>query len=297
MAITGIGNSYNNVYESTYATQKNEAYRVNVDRIKQRLQQADKNSVSNQRQSDSVDISKKGRMALREKMSAMERIEQNEDITKLSPINFGNFGIRNDFEKIMSELGGGAVSNDLVSKDYSQESVDVLKAKYEKEEGTKTDTFDSYVNKMASAYQLMEDRIEEKYAAADRQKEYYIAADGSTQELTKEKELEMLDNAYETHSKFMATSTQIWSELQDFKVQINDHSSKSETEKNVTKNQNTEVKEQAYNVFMSAISKENSGMLKQKTGSLNHVRLNLGVSSSARNVLNGIWDHYANMKR
>lgn len=273
------------------------SYRVDVDRIKQRLQQADKNSVSNQRQSDSVDISEKGRKALREKMSATGKTGQNEDITKLSPMNFGISGIMNDFEKIMSELGGGAVSNDFVSKDYSQESVDVLKAKFEKEEGTKTDTFDSYVNKMASAYQLMKDRIEEKYAATDRQKEYYIAADGSTQELTKEKELEMLDHAYETHSKLMATSTQIWSELQDFKVQINYHSSNSETEKTETKNQNAGVKEQAYKAFMSAISKENGGMLKQKTGSLNHFRLNLGVSSSARNVLNGIWDYYANIKK
>lgn len=273
------------------------SYRVDVDRIKQRLQQADKNSVSNQRQSDSVDISEKGRKALREKMSATGKTGQNEDITKLSSMNFGSSGIMNDFEKIMSELGGGAVSNDFVSKDYSQESVDVLKAKFEKEEGTKTDTFDSYVNKMASAYQLMKDRIEEKYAATDRQKEYYIAADGSTQELTKEKELEMLDHAYETHSKLMATSTQIWSELQDFKVQINYHSSNSETEKTETKNQNAGVKEQAYKAFMSAISKENGGMLKQKTGSLNHFRLNLGVSSSARNVLNGIWDYYANIKK
>ncbi|MDE7428610.1 MAG: hypothetical protein K2N00_04955 [Lachnospiraceae bacterium] len=245
------------------------SYRVDVNGIKQRLQQADKKHAANQRQSDSVDISEKGRTALREKMSAIGRIEQNEDITKLSSMNFGNSGIMNDFEKIMSELGGG----------------------------TKKDTFDSYVNKMASAYQLMKDRIEEKYAATDRQKEYYVAADGSTQELTKEKELEMLDNAYETHSRLMATSTQIWSELQDFKVQINYHSSNSETVKSETRSQNTGVKEQAYNAFMSAINKENRGMLKQKTGSLNHFRLNLGISSSARGVLNGIWDYYANMKQ
>ncbi|MDE6318981.1 MAG: hypothetical protein K2M22_04625 [Lachnospiraceae bacterium] len=272
------------------------SYRVDADRIKQRLQQADKNSVSNQRQSDSVDISEEGRNALREKVSAIGRLGQGEDIGKLSSMNSGIYGMMNDFEKIMSELGGGAVSNDLVSKDYSQESVDALKTKFEKEEGTKTDTFDSYVNKMVSAYQLMKDRIEEKYAASDRQKEYYTAEDGSTQELTKEKELEMLDNAYETHSKLMATSTQIWSELKDFKVQINYHSSKSETEKATAKNQNTGIKEQAYNAFMSAINKENSGMLKQQTGSLNHVRLNLGISSSERNVLNSVWDYYANLK-
>lgn len=127
--------------------------------------------MSNQRQSDSVDISEKGRTALKEKMSAIGGIGQNEDITKFPSMIFGSSDIMNDFEKIMSELGGGTVSNDLVSKNYSQESVDVLKAKFEKEEGTQTDTFDSYVNKMASAYQLMQDHIEEKYAAPDRQKD------------------------------------------------------------------------------------------------------------------------------
>lgn len=221
-----------------------------------------------------------------------------EDTKKLSSINSGSYGIMNDFERIMSELGGGSVSDDLITKDYSQKSVDALKAKFEKEEGTgtDTDTFDSYVNKMASAYQLMKDRIEEKYAASDRQKEYYIAADGSTQELTKEKELEMLDNAYETHSRFMATSTQIWGELQDFKVQIVYHSSGVKTETSPTKEQNAGVKEQAYNAFMSAINEKNSGLLKQEKGSLNHFRLDLGISSSARNLLNSIWDYHANLK-
>ncbi len=193
-------------------------------------------------------------------------------------------------------LGGGSVSDDLLTKDYSQKSVDVLKAKFEIEEGTRTDTFDSYVNKMASAYQLMKDRIEEKYAASDKQKEYYVAADGSTQELTKEKELEMLDNAYETHSRFMATSTQIWSELKDFKVQINYHSSAAKTETATAKKQNADTEEQAYNAFMSAINEKNSGLLKQEKGSLNHFRLDLGISPSERNTLNGIWDYYANLK-
>lgn len=36
---------------------------------------------------------------------------------------------------------------------------------------------------MVAACQLMQDRIEEKYAASDRQKEYDVAADGSMQEI------------------------------------------------------------------------------------------------------------------
>ncbi|MDE6744316.1 MAG: hypothetical protein K2J95_10605 [Lachnospiraceae bacterium] len=271
------------------------SYRVNADRIKQRLQQAVKNDVANQWQGDGMDISEEGRNALKEKMSAMGRLGRTEDMGNLPSINSGVYGIMNDFEKMMSELGGGSISDDFMTKDYSHEDVDALKAKFEKEEGTRTDTFDSYVNKMASVYQLMKDRIEEKYATSDRQKEYYTAADGSTQELTKEKELEMLDSAYKTHSRFMATNTQIWSELQDFKVQIEYHSGNANTEEPTTKNQVTDVKAQAYNALMSAINEENIVSLKKEKGSLNHFQLNLGISSSARNVLNSVWDYHANL--
>ncbi|MCI9077464.1 MAG: hypothetical protein HFH68_00890 [Lachnospiraceae bacterium] len=272
------------------------SYRIDSDKAKQLFQQTDKNSTVNQQHGDSMDISEEGRNALKEKLFTMNRLGHIGDIEKLSPMISGNNGIMNDFEKVLSELDNGSVSNDLVTKDYSQVSVNVLKARFEKEEGTRTDTFNGYVNKMASAYHLLKDRIEEKYAEPDRQKEYYVAADGKLQEMTKEKELEMLNNAYETHSRFMATSTQIWNELQDFKVQISSHSSNVKTETETAKNSVTGIKEHAYNAFMSAISEDNSKLLSQKTGSLNHVQLNLGISSSERVILNGIWDYYANMK-
>lgn len=266
-----------------------QSYHVDVGRIRESIQQADKGIAAGKRQGDSVDISGEGRRVLREKMSAAKRMEPSGDIGKLSPINSGAYGMMNDFEKVMSELGGGSVSDEFVTKDYSQEDVDALKARFEETEGAKTDTFDSYVNKMASAYQLLKDRIEEKYAASGSGKEYYTVEDGSTQELTKEKELEMLDKAYETHSRFMAANTQIWSELQDFKAQTVYHSGGSEKEA-------AAVKEQAYYAFMDAVSEKNGGRLKQEKGSLNQFRLDLGISPSARNTLNGIWDYYANLK-
>lgn len=266
-----------------------QSYHVDVGRIRESIQQADKGIAAGKRQGDSVDISGEGRRVLREKMSAAKRMEPSGDIGKLSPINSGAYGMMNDFEKVMSELGGGSVSDEFVTKDYSQEDVDALKARFEETEGAKTDTFDGYVNKMASAYQLLKDRIEEKYAASGAGKEYYTAEDGSTQELTKEKELEMLDKAYETHSRFMATNTQIWSELQGFKAQTVYHSGGSEKEA-------AAVKEQAYHAFMDAVSEKNGGRLKQEKGSLNQFRLDLGISPSARNTLNGIWDYYANLK-
>ena len=266
-----------------------QSYHVDAGRIRERLQQADKGIAAGKRQGDSVDISGEGRRVLREKMSAAKRMEPSGDIGKLSPINSGAYGMMNDFEKVMSELGGGSVSDEFVTKDYSQEDVDALKARFEETEGAKTDTFDSYVNKMASAYQLLKNRIEEKYAASGSGKEYYTAEDGSTQELTKEKELEMLDKAYETHSRFMATNTQIWSELQGFKAQTVYHSGGSEKEA-------AAVKEQAYHAFMDAVSEKNGGRLKQEKSSLNQFRLDLGISSSARNTLNRVWDYFANLK-
>ncbi len=266
-----------------------QSYHVDAGRIRERLQQADEGIAAGKRQGDSVDISGEGRRALREKMSAAKRMEPSGNIGKLSPINSGAYGMMNDFEKVMSELGGGSVSDEFVTKDYSKADVDALKARFEETAGAKTDTFDGYVNKMASAYQLLKDRIEEKYAASGGGEEYYTAEDGSTQELTKEKELEMLDKAYETHSRFMATNTQIWSELQGFKAQTVYHSGGSEKEAAV-------VKEQAYRAFMDAVSEKNGGRLKQEKGSLSQFRLDLGISPFARNTLNGIWDYYANLK-
>lgn len=131
------------------------SYRVDADRIKHRLQQADQGIAVDQRQGDSVDISGEGRRALREKMTAAKRMEHSGDIGKLSSINSGAYGMMNDFEKVMSELGGGSVSDEFVTKDYSQADVDALKARFEETEGAKMDTFDNYVNKMASAYQLL----------------------------------------------------------------------------------------------------------------------------------------------
>ncbi|MBD5445448.1 MAG: hypothetical protein HDR29_07860, partial [Lachnospiraceae bacterium] len=250
------------------------SYQIDTAMIKQRILNSDKDRAVNHHQSDSVDISDEGRNTLKEKMSAIEHTRQSGDVKELASISSGAYGIMNDFEKIMSELDGD----------------------FDKEKGTKTNTFDSYVNKMTAAYQLMKERIEEKYTMPDKQKEYYTAEDGNMQELTKEKELEMLDKAYETHSSFMATSTQIWSELQDFKVQTVYHSGRTETEASTTTKQNTDIKEQAYNAFLSAINEENIGLLKQKQGDLNNLHLNLGISSPARNMLNGIWDYYSNIK-
>lgn len=225
--------------------------------------QADKGHTGNHQVKDSVAISEEGRSALQEKLSVKENITKIGEIKELPSLNAGRLGVMNEFEKIMAEPA--------------------------QEKGTGKDTFDSYVDKMAAAYQLMKARIDEKYAAPDKQKEYYAAGDGSMQELTKDKELEMLNQAYELHSQFMAASTQIWSELQDFKAHITYHSGgntdrtqiQAQTkDSTITKEgtvQGAAVKERAYQAFMSAIGK--------------------GNGDKKDSVLNAIWDYYAARKR
>lgn len=193
-------------------------YQVDTDKMKQSLRQTGKSDANSLSKSDRAEISEAGRSALERKVSEINRLGTEDIRGKLSSVS--STGVMNDFERIMSELNGGNASDDFVTENYSQEKVDGIKPHFENQEANKENAFDRHINQMVSTYNLMKDTIEEKYAIPDRQQEYYVADDGSVQELTKEIELEMLDKAYKNHSLFMATSTQIWSELQDFKVQI-----------------------------------------------------------------------------
>ncbi len=84
---------------------------------------------------DTVDISRAGRNALENKMSALSRAGQNKAAGKLSPVS--SFSTISDFERAVSA---------------------------KKEEGIKSNTFDCCVNQMVSAYKRMRNGIEEKYA-------------------------------------------------------------------------------------------------------------------------------------
>ena len=314
MAITGIGSNYN-VYESTYVAQKNEAAKkaetketatqtgvtANIEngKVSDYYSYLQKNyDCMSKGKSDTAVISEEGRKALQNRRSAFAKTGTTE-VRRLSSVS--SFGYCNDYEKILSELSNGCASDEFVTENYSQGKVDALKSKFEFQDEVKTDNFDCHVNKMVSAYNLMKDAIEDKYANPDRELEYYVADDGSMQELTKEKELEMLDKAYEQHSIFMAASTEIWADLRDFQPQITYSSNAGQAatyeiqtfQAGYKKN---EIKNQAYQAFMSAISDENRNMLLQEQGNLNHLKLNLSISSSARTRINSIWDYYANQK-
>ena len=244
-----------------------EKYAVDMDRVKQKMKQEDKDNAT-VAGNDAVDISKAGRNALENKISALSRAGQNKAAGKLSPVS--SFNVMSDFERAVSA---------------------------EKEEGVKSNTFDYHVNQMVSTYKRMRNGIEEKYADTDREQQYYVADDGSIQKLTKEKELEMLDKAYEQHSKFMVASTEIWSNLQDFKPQITYHSKSTDTAQSISTDNigKSGIKEQAYQAFMSAVNNENIRLVPQSKDGLSNIKLGLGISTSARNELNRIWDYYTNL--
>ena len=285
MRVDGLPSQYN-------------GYKVNIDRVKQEIEKQKNSSI---RLCDQAEISAEGKTALESKMSALAGERYMEDIRHLSSVS--SYGYISDFEKALSDLGKGNVSGEYLTRAY-EEDIEQIAAKFEEEDREKTDSFDRHINKAVAVYNMMRERIEAKYADSQREMEYYVSDHGEMEELTKERELEMLDKAYEKHSLFMATSTEIWSDLQDFTPTVVYHkdSKQSEGEQFVNESRQEEVtehsekgqiKDMVSKAFMSAISNENRMSLSKHEGSLNHFKLNLGISVSERDRLNGIWDFYA----
>lgn len=132
--------------------------------------------------------------------------------------------------------------------------------------------FDRHVDKMMSAYQKMKNAIEEKYTDADEDKN---------------KQLELLDKAYENHSKLMAGFTETMYDLRDFTSQITYYSNKNAIGQKVQtkpekpvftdKWKKGEIWNQAYSAFLSSIDKS-------------------GAASQERTELNRIWDYYTGLR-
>lgn len=252
-----------NITESQL-TRQYENYAIDTDRLRQKFQDRDQDKSSVRPSGyDTVDISEDGRQALEQKMveafRAKQGIEAAGTLTNVSLLS-----VSENFEKAVSA---------------------------EQRDKTATNNFDRHVDKMVSAYTKMKHEIEEKYANMSQEQLYYVADDNGIQRLTKEKELELLDKAYEHHSMFMASFTESLDSLRDFKPQIRYHQSGSQVEDRFVDPSQTaladgakpkkgEIRDQAYQVFLSAIGKGDS-------------QSDSGVSASAKSELNRIWDHYA----
>ncbi len=194
-----------------------------------------------------------------------------------------------------------SVSQMSYSNMFESEVTDIFENK-DTTGNVKSDSFEHHVNRMAAAYNKMKNIIEEKYASEDYEPEYYVTEDGNIDELTKEKELAMLDKAYESHSTLMAASTEIWSELQNFTPSVVYHkSSEQPVSENKVKDttragEKGAIKSIAYQAFLSAIQPDNQKLLQQDKGDWRELRLKLGISDDDRKMLNGIWNYYANKK-
>lgn len=142
----------------------------------------------------------------------------------------------------------------------------------EQREKVATGNFDRHIDKMVSAYQKMRNEIEEKYADADEDKEL---------------QLELLDKAYESHSRLMAGHTEVMYDLRDFTPRITYHSDKTTADQQVQtkpekpllagKYEKGAIRDHAYGAFMAAIGKNDT-------------------VPQGRADLNRIWDYYAALR-
>lgn len=215
-------------------------------------------------------------------------------------------GFYNDFNRALSVLSDKSVDPDAIcTSNYSEKKISELSEHFPSEEGTRTDTFSQYANKMAAVYKVMSDSIDEKYADSNNDTKYYFADDGTIQELTRDKEHEMLDRVYRDQCEFMAASTELWNTMDPSKYYtIYDKSQKkSNTEEDTTQTQSIivdsnkgEIKNAAYQAFMSAAGLDNMTTLFGTEGTWNHVKLDYGISESQLSDLNKIWDYLANRK-
>ena len=273
-------------------------YKVDVNKIR--------NNIEKQNEAESFGdravISEEGKRALEASMEEVEKQRNIDRIRHLSSVS--SYGYKSDFEKALSDLGQESISDEYLTGNYEKE-ISNIASKFEKEEGEKTDSFDRHVNKAVSVFNMMRDKIEAKYADSQRKVEYYVADSGEIEELTREKELEMLEEAYANHSTFMATSTEIWADLQDFTPSIIYHKVNKQSDEELSVNESGkeeviersekgQIKDMVSKAFLSAISDENRISLSQYESSLNHYKLKLGISALERERLNGIWDFYAN---
>lgn len=241
-----------------------ENYAIDPDRPRQRFQDKEKEKNSARPSgNDTVEMSPDGRSALEHEMAEAFRARQGiRSAGRLASVS--SQSVFEDFEKAVSA---------------------------EQREHTASGNFDRHADKMVSAYRQMRHKIEEKYANRSQEQSYFIADDKSIQQLTQEKELELLDKAYEQHSKAMASFTESLSGLQDFKPRIIYHHSGRRVKEqpdyqpqsgsaDSVKKKKGEIRDQAYQAFMSAVNK---GGFQPGSGS----------AVSSRSELNRIWDHYA----
>ncbi len=97
-----------------YISRQDDRYEIDVNNTKNKMQQA-KKQYSSLLSSDTAVISEEGRKALQNKMSAFAKTGTATEVRRLSSVS--SFGYCNDYEKILSELSNGCVSDEFVNRE------------------------------------------------------------------------------------------------------------------------------------------------------------------------------------
>lgn len=148
--------------------------RIDVDNIKQKISEQKAGST---KKTDEVCISEEGKTALEEKMIGAHY--------EAAP------HIRGKLSNISSQYYVDAFGEKLIASEKSKD-------------------MDAYFQKMKTIHNEMQEKIEEKYDNSEQEEVYFISKSGGIELLTKDKELEMLDSAYESHKSLMLNSLKIW---------------------------------------------------------------------------------------
>lgn len=145
---------------------------VNVDKMKHRI---DNKKQVDSTKTDECCISKEGKSALEEKMSEAH-------------------------DNTLPHVAG-RLSN--ISRQYY---VDLFGKTLQMT--PKTKSIDEFFVKMESLHKEMEKEIESKYDNS-QEEEYFVSQNGTIEKLTKEKEFDLLQFAYESHMELMTNSMKI----------------------------------------------------------------------------------------
>ena len=147
---------------------------VNVDKVKHRI---DNQKWADSRKTDECCISEVGKSALEEKMPKFHDNTMPHITEKLSNIS-------------------------------PQSYVDMFGEKLQATE--KSEDMDAFFVKMQLLHEELQKEIESKYDNSKQEDIYFVSLTGDVEKLTKEKELELLRFAYESHKELMTNSMKIW---------------------------------------------------------------------------------------
>lgn len=148
--------------------------RIDVDKVNRKISE---HKAETAKKVDEVCISERGKIALEEKMAEVRG--------EAAP------HIKGKLSDISSQYYVDAFGEKLIASEKSKD-------------------MDAYFQKMKTICNEMQEDIEVKYDNCMQEEVYYISQNGEFEMLSEDKELELLDSAYETHKMLIVNSMKIW---------------------------------------------------------------------------------------